>query len=160
MKTEVLKLSSKINLRIANFNKYMSPKHPIKIIDVAQIDDANVFVKVIHNNWDSFSWPNPNSRGIYILFSHNYETKKIDSLYIGKAMFTSTIGKRLYTHLMNNKKDTDFLMKDKNGLDYRIDCIYSIPIDDMSFISSAVEAYLIENLSGDVNLLNAVGNTD
>lgn len=125
------------------------------------MDNSSVqsdFIKVVHGEWNAFPFPNAQRRGVYFALGKTQDTGEL-GLYIGKASFNSTIGKRLYSHLRAQANADFFTMKGANGIVFTIEYLASIDLDalNMHFMASSLEEYLIFNLTHKLPLINITG---
>ena len=149
-----------INQSIAAFNQHLAESYQIREIDTTTGMKAKNIVEILHGRWDDFQFPNSDSRGVYFVFGRHREQQATNGVYIGKASFRSSIGRRLYSWLHPHRSSEHFIMNYGQET-YILDYIASINLDTlaMPFMASALEEYLISSLSGRLNLLNGTGNS-
>ena len=56
-------------------------------------------------------------------------TPSVKSIYIGKASFSSKIGKGLYAHLTKDRNNSNYTMRDVYGNDHILEYIFSIDLE-------------------------------
>ena len=149
-----------INSSITSFNKFLSTSYLIPIFKFDTMIKEKRWVEIIHGNWDAFSFPTGEKRGVYFIFGYEINTPKKNGLYIGKASFNSSIGKRLWSHFNPYRSDSHFIMNGYNNERYILDYMASIDLDTcgLPFMASALEEYLISELRNRINLINGTGN--
>lgn len=150
-----------INTGICDFNTFLNTEYNLPIIDAEHIENSVASWKLKEEAWFDRPFPNADSRGVYFVFGFNPENDVEKAVYVGKASHeNSMFAARLDKHLNNPEKENKmYKMRHKNGLDYELDFVTTIPLNEMPFISSAAEEFLIYFLkSKGVNLLNHVGN--
>ncbi len=148
-----------INKSIISFNEYLNAKYSIpKINAQTMLTDQNC-IQILHQNWDGFGFPNSEKRGVYFVFGREMTTDR-NGVYIGKASFGSTIGRRLSSHLTGFRNCEQFIMKGYNSEVYVLEWIISIDLDAISapFLAPALEEYLIAETRKQINLINGTGN--
>ena len=151
----------KINEGIVQFNKFLSSDHQLMLLNEAYLADSNPSWKLLDEGWEDRTFPNGNSRGVYFIFGKNSENNESSAVYVGKASYSdSMIGKRLYSHLNTpSRNERIYPMNHKSGSKYHLEFITTIPLDNVPFLASALEEYLIAYLrDSNVDLLNHVGN--
>ena len=150
-----------INKGINDFNKLLNATNYLPTIDRNRIEDIEASWKLKEQGWFDRGFPNGGKKGVYFVFGYNPENESEKALYVGKASHqNSMIGARLDKHLNNPDRDKKiYKMRHIKGIDFELDFVTTIPIDEMPFMSSAIEEFLIYFLKeNQVNLLNHVGN--
>lgn len=149
-----------INETIAGFNQYLNPNYHVPLLNAEQMIEDKSCVQVVHGNWDAFSWPNPDKRGVYFIFGREKTRIEMNGLYIGKASFSSSMGARLDSHLRPHKGSDLFLMNGYNNEKYILDYMATIDLDKLQigFLASGLEEYLITELKSKIKLINGTGN--
>jgi hypothetical protein len=149
-----------INEDLIKFNSYLNDKYHIPLLDADQDCTADGFVKIIHGEWDSWRFPNPEKRGVYFIFACNIKNVEDIALYIGKASFSSAIGARLYQHFSNKRNEKEYTMQVNDELVFKCEYIYSINLDAFGtyFFAPSLEEYMINEVGGKIQLLNTIGN--
>jgi hypothetical protein len=151
-----------INESISEFNNFLSIDFQIEILDKNKINDNDYFLDLKNKKWGDYSFPKSREYpGVYFYFGFNIKNSNDICVYIGKASFSSTTGKRLWSHFKNKEQiNIDETTYYKNG-DYAVEMICIIPFKDhdMGFFSSSLEEFLIQKLSNRNHLLfNSIGN--
>lgn len=151
-------LISEINDVIRKFNIFLANDKSIPLLSQVNGELQSELIKVVHGNWNAFPFPNAQRRGVYFAFGKKQDTSEL-GLYIGKASFNSTIGKRLYSHLRIHADAEFFTMKGANDQVFIIEYLASIDLDalNMHFMASSLEEYLISNLTNKLPLMNVTG---
>jgi hypothetical protein len=150
-----------INTGIGDFNKFLNAANHLPLIDNERLENKMASWRLKEEAWFDRPFPNGDSKGIYFVFGFNPQTDNELSVYVGKASHqNSMIGARLDSHLNNPRRDEKiYQMRHKDGIDYEVDFVTTIPLDEMPFISSAVEEFLIYFLKKNgIVLLNHIGN--
>jgi hypothetical protein len=151
-----MQIINEINNCLIDFNQIIKVKYAIPLICMESLKDTNYFVPVIHQEWDSWSFPNGGDTGIYFIFAKHKD--KI-GLYIGKASFKSNIGKRLTSHLSKDRNNANYILVDNENTKFIVQYILSIPlISNKNILSNSLEEYLILNLKSKILLFNKIGN--
>ena len=140
-------IMNQVNNLIHDFNQYLSPQKAIQFID------ENIYFDIENKGWYDINLGETEFYGVYILVGLE-DINNTTVIYIGKASL-SKISNRLSSHLRQSKKEGS------NGFNfykrpYTLQRIYTINLDNMPFMASALEEYLITNIH-DIQLLNEVG---
>lgn len=146
-------LVTALNDGIKAFNEYLHPEKQLPLLSVESFFDL-----------DDREWRGSNEinlgevayPGVYIILSTD-EHNNLPYIYIGKASFSSSIGKRLHQHLFNSKQ------KDAKGFiwyqqPYSLHRVYTIDLSRYHFLASSLEEFLIQKIQGAFHLLNSTGN--
>ena len=159
MNTRYLPVIEAINQRIIAFNQYLNPPHKISVFDPCRMLEEKNCIQIVHGNWNAFGFPNSEKRGVYFIFGYEKTSDK-NGLYIGKASFSSSIGKRLNPRLRPYKNSDHFEMNGYRNEKYILEYMASIDFDSLNlrFLAPALEEYLITELKSDLNLINGTGN--
>lgn len=150
-----------INKGILDFNNFLKDTYHLPLLSQERIEDNDATWILKKEAWFDRSFPNGGSKGLYFIFGFNPENGNEKSVYVGKASHeNSMIGVRLNKHLNNPDREKKiYKLRHKNGTDYELEFVTTIPLDEMPFISSAAEEYLIYYLKENgINLLNHIGN--
>lgn len=150
-----------INKGILDFNNFLNKTYQLPLINDERIESKLATWILKEEAWFDRSFPNGSSKGLYFIFGFNPEDGNEKGVYVGKASHeNSAIGARLDKHLNNPDRDKRiYKLRHKNGIDYELDFVTTIPLDKMPFISSAAEEFLIYYLKDNgINLLNHIGN--
>lgn len=147
-----------INKGLVEFSKYLNSDYHIPSIEYKLIDQKNCW-DLTRTAWQDAIFPNGSCTGVYFIFGRKKSEDNVLGVYIGKASYNSAIGKRLYFHLSNSERENKiYPMKDKQGIDFLLELVVTIPMDDIYFLAPALEEFLIYKLQSDeVYLINAVG---
>ena len=140
---------NELNVRIADFNNYLSFKNKVKI--------EETYFDIEDKGWYDINLGEVAYAGVYVIVGTDDNSGE-NAVYIGKASMSSKIGNRLYGHLSNSRKISD------NGFNYygkpfTLYRVYTVNFEktDMAFMAPALEEYLITNIQN-LKLLNEVGN--
>ena len=150
-----------INKGILEFNNFLNPGHHLQPINKDHIQDKNVSWDLKEEGWSDRPFPSSVSKGIYFIFGYNPDNSNEKAVYIGKASHgQSHIGGRLNTHLNNADRDKRlYKLRHLDGIDYELEFVTTIPLNETPFIASAAEEFLIYHLKSlGIKLLNHVGN--
>ncbi len=149
-----------INSSITSFNKFLSAPYAVPVLKFDTMIQEKRWVEVIHGNWDAFPFPTSEKRGVYFIFGHDETTPEKNGIYIGKASFGSSIGKRLWWRLNRCRRESHFTMGGNNKGRYILDYMASVDLDacGLPFMASALEEYLISELRNKIKLINGIGN--
>lgn len=150
-----------VNKGIREFNNFLNPGHHLQPINKDHIQDKNVSWDLKEEGWSDRPFPSSVSKGIYFIFGYNPDNSNEKAVYIGKASHDkSDIGGRLNTHLNNADRDKRlYKLRHRDGIDYELEFVTTIPLNETPFIASAAEEFLIYHLkSQNINLLNHIGN--
>jgi len=145
-----------INKGLKEFSKFLNSDCKIPYVDFA---DTNSCCNLTINSWGNIRFPNSGYTGVYLIFGYKKSNKKELGVYVGKASHNSYIGVRLHYHLYNDQRDKRiYPMNDKEGNEYLLDFIATIPMGKLNFFAPALEEFLIYYLQDKkVNLINTVG---
>ncbi len=160
MKDQYVKIIKTINKHIINFNKFLNEAYLIPQVDLNKINDEKYFVNINNVTWEDLRFPNSDQKGVYFMIGYDSKDELKSSLYIGKASYSSSIGKRLYSHLSKNKNNEFYTMNDLQGNVHNLEYIFSIDLESLGIdiLSSSLEEYLILNTKEEIHLLNGTGN--
>lgn len=160
MNTRYLPYIGVINQKIARFNEFLREDCHIPAINSVSMMKDGVCVQVIHGDWDGFPFPKAESRGVYFIFGYDKSDNNKTGIYIGKASFGSTIGRRLYSHFNKFRNEPYFEMGGYGGEPYVLEYIISIDLEEAEFpfMSPALEEFMISELRSEINLMNGTGN--
>ncbi len=150
-----------INASIAVFNQFLHPSHIVPTFQFDTMLGDKHCIEVVHGNWNAFGFPSSERRGVYFIFGHEKTTPAKNGLYIGKASFGSSIGRRLYSHFHPYRSQSHFLMNGYHDERYVLDYMAAINLDacGLPFMASALEEYLIADVGRrSINLINGTGN--
>ena len=149
-----------INSSITSFNTFLSAPYAVAILKFDTMIQEKRWVEITHGNWDAFGFPTSEKRGVYFIFGHEKNMPEKNGLYIGKASFGSSIGKRLWRRLNRCRSESHFTMDGDNNERYILDYMASVDLDacGLLFMASALEEYLISELRNKINLINRIGN--
>ena len=159
MNTRFLHEINAINQTIVAFNQYLNPIYKMPVFDPGRMLEEKNCIQIVHGNWDAFGFPNSAKRGVYFIFGRERTSDK-NGLYIGKASFSSSIGKRLNPRLRAYKNSDQFEMNGYRNEKYILEYMASIDLDslNLTFLAPALEEYLITELKPSLNLINGTGN--
>lgn len=162
MNAEYLKMIEIINSRISKFNEFLIPSRQLPMIDKDKINDNSYFTKLTEISWLDLRFPNAEKRGIYFIFGYDAKDQSRRAMYIGKASFSSSIGKRLYAHLKKDSYNENYTMNDLNGNVHHLEYVFGLDLESvgLNIFSSAIEEFLIQNVKSEIYLLNGTGNYD
>lgn len=160
MNARYLPYIAAINEKIICFNKIFRESHQIPIIDTDRMIDDGVCIQVIHGDWDAFPFPKAESRGVYFIFGYEKCDESNLGVYIGKASFGSTIGRRLTSHFSKYRHLPFFEMNGYNGSPFVLESMISIDLEEqeLAFMAPSLEEYLITGLRSQIHLMNGTGN--
>src|SRR5208283_5497809 len=159
MNNQYIEMIKAINVGIHAFNRHLSSVHRVPTFDLRRVDDKTYVSRVVHKDWDAFKWINPEDRRVYFIFGHDANKKSEKGLYVGKASYSSTIGRRLWVHFNRHRYDDYFEMNNATGRPYRLQYSTSISLDKvgLGFMASALEEFLLGALKNKLHLLNGTG---
>lgn len=162
MKADYNKMIDIINQNISDFNKYLNPDYYIPLVDIEKIIDDSFFTCLTDKTWQELRFPNAEKKGVYFIFGYNSQNPTETSLYIGKASFTSTIGRRLASHLGKDRNSENYTMYDLAGNIHNLEYILSLDLESkgLDIFASSLEEFLIKSSKRDIHLLNGTGNYD
>ena len=148
-----------INQSLFNFNNYLSKDNLIPMISKDLLHDNSYFTDLNKCSWLDLRFPSGERKGIYFIFGYNDSINK-ESLYIGKASFKSTIGKRMYSHLNKDKNSKFYTMHDLQGNNHNLNFVLSLDLESngLYLFASSIEEYLITMVKDKIYLLNGTGN--
>lgn len=160
MNADYLKMIEVVNNNISKFNEFLIPSRRLPKIDLDKIQDNNYFTKLTEKSWLELRFPNAEKRGIYFIFGCDSKDQSHKAMYIGKASFSSSIGKRLYAHLKKDSFNENYTMNDLYGNIHHLEYVLGLDLESVGLdaLSSAIEEYLIQNVKTEVALLNGTGN--
>lgn len=149
-----------VNNSISKFNEFLIPTRQLPKIDLDKIHDNSYFTKLTEISWLDLKFPNAEKRGIYFIFGYDSKDKSRRAMYIGKASFSSTIGRRLYAHLKKDSNNENYTMNDLSGNIHYLEYVLGLDLESagMNIFSSAIEEFLIQNVKTEIALLNGTGN--
>jgi hypothetical protein len=148
-----------INDILNDFNKFLDPKYFIPLFDLSKVNDNFYFTSLSNQPWDDLRFPNGDKRGVYFLLGSDPDNLTNKSMYIGKASFSSTIGRRLYCHLSKDRNNNGYFMNDNFGKTHILDYIFTIDLEACAPVMiSSLEEFLIRNSRNKLYLLNGIGN--
>ena len=152
-----------VNKNISKFNEFFIPEKQVPTIDLSRINDNEYFTE-LNVPWLELVFPNAPKKGVYFIFGYDPEDRASKVMYIGKASFSSSIGGRLYAHLLKDKDNPNFTMNGINGRAYNLEYVFGLDLefDDMGMeiFASALEEFLILNVKNEILLLKGTGNYD
>lgn len=161
MNDKYIEMVRSANNAISYFNQYLKEEYHAPGFDLTRINDNEYFVKVVHQNWDAFQWPQGGSNfcGVYLLFGYNSKDATEYGLYIGKSSLSS-VGSRLNKHFSTYRHDKHYKMNNKAGTPFILEYIAALNLDSLKapFLISALEEYIISDLKQKHHLLNCTGN--
>lgn len=161
-KWKYIPIIQKINESIDKFNESLTESFRVNKLDSTYIGNKDLFLDLRNKSWGDYSFPTCREQGgVYFYFGFDKDDPNLKKLYIGKATYGSTIGKRLWTHFYPMKQE-----KLNNTLYYTkgntcIELITGIAFDSFEnlFLASALEEFLITRLNNeDFTLINLIGN--
>lgn len=162
MRREYLENIKVINNSIEDFNKLLNPNNHVPNINIDKLEDETYCTSLMNKSWEELRFPlSAEKKGIYFIFGYNPEEKTKYVTYIGKASNpTSTIGKRLHSHLLKYKNHNSYLMNDAVGNPHILEYVLGVELESvgLNLLSSSLEEYLIQNVRDHIKLLNATGN--
>lgn len=160
MNTDYINMVEIVNKNITRFNELLAPKNPIPLIELDKVYDNKYFTKLTETTWLDLRFPNAEKKGIYLIFGYNSKDFSKKAMYIGKASFSSSIGKRLYNHLVKDRDNENYTMYDLSGNIHYLEYVFGLDLESigLDIFSSALEEYLIHNVKYDIALLNGTGN--
>jgi hypothetical protein len=129
-------------------------------LEETELSNKLVFFDLTANYYFSERWPNDICRGVYFIFGVNEKNQNETGVYVGKASFNSTIGKRLYVHFDKYKNSKCFYLNEHSKNPYVVELVTSISLEKgLVYMISSLEEFLITELKENgVNLLNTIGN--
>lgn len=148
-----------INSELIAFLKFLNTDIKITLFDENRLNDTNITWKLKENGWSESLFPSGNSPGVYFILGSKKDDDSKIGVYVGKASHNSCIGKRLYSHLSNPKREEKiYTMRDLNGDDFLLELVITIPLDEIDFFAPALEEFFIYKLQKmNIYLLNCVG---
>ena len=149
-----------INKAIKLFNSTLIAKYHIPLFSIVSDLASSTIVKIVHQDWDAFPFPNNGTSGVYFIFGHEKTQTEHNGLYIGKASFGAKTSDRLYAHMHPNRNNEYFTMNGHGSQVFIADYIASIDLDktEIPFMASALEEFLISALKRKLHLINSIGN--
>lgn len=149
-----------LNMYINKFNDLLNENVNVPLIEEHKMIDKNYYVSLNENSWNDLRFPSSNKKGVYFIFGNSILEDDKKSLYIGKASFNSTIGKRLHSHLVRYRNDKMYIMNDNYANKHKLNYLIAIDMESVgvSFLAPALEEYLIINARDYIYLLNGTGN--
>ncbi len=148
-----IELIKALNDGIKSFNEYLCTEKQLPQLR------AESFFELNNREWSGENQINLGEvayPGVYIILS----TREPDSLpyiYIGKASFSSSIGKRLHQHLLNSQQSGTRGFKWYQQ-PYTLRRVYTIDLSKCPFLASSLEEFLIQDIQEKYFLLNSTGN--
>lgn len=157
---EYLEMVTILNMYINKFNDLLNENINIPLIEKQKMIDKDYYLSLNENSWNDLRFSASDKKGIYFIFGNKILDDYEKSLYIGKASFNSTIGRRLHSHLVRYRNDKMYMMNDCYANEHKLNYIIAIDMESlgMSFFAPALEEYLIINVRDYIYLLNGTGN--
>ena len=141
-----------INDRLVKFNSILSEQNQIPELQ------ESVFFQLEGKCWigeNQINLGELDYPGVYFIIGETSDEKPV--IYIGKASFSSSIGRRFNNHLYKTYNDNTKYFE-WNSVPCKLLRAYTINLSDMKFISSALEEFMINEIKQDFTLVNGVGN--
>jgi hypothetical protein len=160
MNSDYINMVEIVNKNITRFNELLASSNPIPLIEQDKVYDDKYFTKLTETTWFELRFPNAEKKGIYLIFGYDSKDFSKKSMYIGKASFSSSIGKRLYNHLIKDKDNDNYTMYDLSGNIHNLEYVFGLDLETrgLDIFSSSLEEFLIRNVKYDIALLNGTGN--